>query len=778
MTTPFRFGYRFLSKAFQAPGRVAPRRRRLRPTVTALESRALLSMLTVSNINDTGTGSLRAAVAQADADGGGDMIVFSSLFNTPQTITLTSGQLELTGTAAATTIDGPGANLLSVSGNNFSRVFQIDPGVTASISGLTITGGNGGNYGNGGGGLYNRGGTVTLTNCAVSGNSSYHGGGLSNYGNPYVDVPFATMSLTNCTISGNHAFGSFAGLGGGLYTKAYSNATLTNCTVSGNSAQVGGGLSTDSSGTATLTNCTVSGNSAAQDGGLLLLTRGTLNNTIVAGNSSSGGSFSGRDIFGTFSGSNNLIGGNPLLAPLGDYGGPTQTMALLPGSPAIDAGTSTGAPTTDQRGLGRVGGVDIGAFESQGFMLDYVSGSNQSATVDTAFTNPLVVNVNANNSVEPVAGGVVTYTGPSTGASVAPNPSTAAITAGGQASLPATANTVGGSYTVTTSAAGARSASFSLTNTPGAATQLVVSGFPNPVIAGSPGAVTITALDQFGNVDNSGPNAFNGTVTITSSDGLATLPSSAALSNGSGNFNVTLKTAGTQSITATVGSITGSQTGITVNPAAANAYRISAASTTPTAGANDQLTLELVDQFGNIESSGPNDFSGGKTLTFSGLATSPGGYVPTITDKNGTAVNLGTSEVLTFTHGVSSAGGILVATDVQTAALAVTDGALSSSGPGGTGVSLTVSPAAEAVAVVSGSGQSATVAQTFANPLVVVVTDIYGNLFPNVSVTFAVRPARLQGLRHCVRVARRPPPPPTVRRASRPRPTRSPVATA
>src|SRR5262249_52478425 len=84
-------------------GEACGRSRRLRPTVMELEGRALLSTLTVSNTDDSGAGSLRAAVAQANADGGGDTIVFSSLFNAPQTITL-SGQLELTGTTGTTTI--------------------------------------------------------------------------------------------------------------------------------------------------------------------------------------------------------------------------------------------------------------------------------------------------------------------------------------------------------------------------------------------------------------------------------------------------------------------------------------------------------------------------------------------------------------------------------------------------------------------------------------------------------------------------------------------------
>ena len=110
--------------------RAARRTRRLRPAVMALEGRALLSTLTVSNTNDSGPGSLRAAVAQANSDGGGDTIEFSSLFNTPQTITLTSGQLALTGTAT-TTISGPGASLLTVSGNHAGRVFAVYGGSAA-----------------------------------------------------------------------------------------------------------------------------------------------------------------------------------------------------------------------------------------------------------------------------------------------------------------------------------------------------------------------------------------------------------------------------------------------------------------------------------------------------------------------------------------------------------------------------------------------------------------------------------------------------------------------
>ena len=166
----------------------------------------------------------------------------------------------------------------------------------------------------------------------------------------------------------------------------------------------------------------------------------TIGNTIVAENTAT---TSGPDAFGTFaSQGNNLIGEtdgssgwigsdlagtiaeplDPLLAPLSNYGGPNQTMALLPGSPAIDAGSNALVPagvTTDQRGFSRFtnGVVDIGAFESSGFTITVASGSGQSTGVLTAFPTALAVTVTANDSIEPVAGGVVAFTPPSSGAS-------------------------------------------------------------------------------------------------------------------------------------------------------------------------------------------------------------------------------------------------------------------------------------------------------------------------------------------------------------------------
>jgi hypothetical protein len=447
--------------------------------VMALEGRTLLSTWTVTKAgNDDGSsGTLSWAVGKANADGGGDTIAFdANVFATPQQIAL-NNTLVLTGTAGATTITGPAAGV-SV-GTAGPRDFQINPGVTASISGLTITGGGlldsfgkltltnctiSQSYATNGGALAIVGGTATLIDCTVSGNTaSADGGGLNVSGtlsNP------GTVTLLNCTVSGNRAYN-----GGGLFIDQYGGATLTNCTVSGNSASPrftnhGGGLF--NLGTVTLTNCTISGTY----GGLYNAGTATLTNTIVAGN--------GGDIanFGTVSGNYNLIGdgsgisggtgnltGDPMLAPLGDYGGPTQTMALLPGSPAIGAGTADGAPNNDQRNEPRIGHVDIGAFQSQGFTLTPAAGSTpQSAVTGAGFTNPLTVMVTAANKIEPVNGGVISFMVPASGASATLSAATVVI-ANGTAGVKATANNTMGAYTVTASANGAGSASFALTNT-------------------------------------------------------------------------------------------------------------------------------------------------------------------------------------------------------------------------------------------------------------------------------------------------------------------------
>ena len=234
----------------------------------------------VVNTTADGSGSppgkldLRGAVDLADVLPGDQTITFDpTVFGTAQTITLTVGQLELSDTTGTETITGPAAGV-TVSGGGASRVFQVDPNVTASISGMTITGGS--TAGNGGG-LYNYGGDLTLTDCTISGNSAGDSGGgldttaaagdLASYVNAVTADPTNTFLATN--ISPIHAdqlqrqrqLRSRRPYGPGGVESA-GTTTLTNCTVSGNSAGNDGGGLYNYGGTITLTNCTVSGNSA------------------------------------------------------------------------------------------------------------------------------------------------------------------------------------------------------------------------------------------------------------------------------------------------------------------------------------------------------------------------------------------------------------------------------------------------------------------------------------------------------------------------------------
>jgi hypothetical protein len=302
-------------------------------------------------------------------------------------------------------------------------------------------------------------------------------------------------------------------------------------------------------------NCTIANNSGGQASGLEVLGAGgqataRYVNTIFANagsgspNVATGGSASitsqGHNIAddgsGNLTGSGDKPNTNPRLAPLGNYGGPTQTMALLPGSPAIDAGTSTGAPATDQRGLSPVGTVDIGAFESQGFTLSAGGSTSQSAAITAAFANSLVVTVTANNSVEPVAGGLLTFTAPATGASAAftsANP--AVVAADGTARVSAQANdTVGGPYSVTVAASGAAAAAgfagFSLSNTKASTSVQVASDASSATYGQSVTfSATITAPQY------TGGHAVGGTADLVI-DG-STLQSGVAVNNGRVTFS-------------------------------------------------------------------------------------------------------------------------------------------------------------------------------------------------------------------------------------------------
>ena len=178
----FRIGA--LNKRWNQGPDAARGRLRLRPGLMALEGRTLLSTFTVNSTADNGSaGTLRWAISQANASNQAETIVFSSLFNTPQTIHLSGGPL-IALRPGGHHDHGPGENLLSISGNSASRVFRITSGSSASLSGLTITGGN--VHGNGGG-MQNNGGTLALT-TSYSAATRRDGGGLFNNGSRDADT--------------------------------------------------------------------------------------------------------------------------------------------------------------------------------------------------------------------------------------------------------------------------------------------------------------------------------------------------------------------------------------------------------------------------------------------------------------------------------------------------------------------------------------------------------------------------------------------------------------
>ena len=359
------------------------------------QSTAGAADILVVNNNDSGVGSLRQAIASNDTLGGGNNIVFSN--SVTGTIMLGSELLISNGVS----ITGPGQSVLTISGNNATRIFHLTNSVTAVISGLTLA--NGGGGGSMGGGILQNSGSLTLigctiTACAIPG----FGGGMEADGS--LTASNCTFSTNTCEISGGGIYATAAltldactffqntlGFGGGgAINYSGSQGIIRNCTFSGNQGP-GGGLA--NSGTMAVTNCTFSGNSGGAGGGINNSGTITVRNTIIAGNT---GNSSGPDCAGTFiSAGFNFIGKtdgssgwgatgdqtgtvaspiNPQLGPLSNNGGPTMTMALFFGSPALDKGNSSGI-AVDQRGAVRPfdfpsipnaaggDGSDIGAFE-------------------------------------------------------------------------------------------------------------------------------------------------------------------------------------------------------------------------------------------------------------------------------------------------------------------------------------------------------------------------------------------------------------------------------
>ncbi len=205
-----------------------PRRRARRPVsppcwpLEQLEARLVPTAYTVTTLADGVAGSLRDAITHANADHGTDTVNFKP--GLTGTIVLSGGELHITDDL---TITGPGADKLTVSGNNNSRIFTVDQGQTVTISGLTIEGGNAGS--GDGGGLDNF-GKVTVSNSVFTSNSAYVGGGLTNESG-------GTASVSGSTFTSNSAT-----YGGGLANESGGTASVSGSTFTSNSATFGGGL--------------------------------------------------------------------------------------------------------------------------------------------------------------------------------------------------------------------------------------------------------------------------------------------------------------------------------------------------------------------------------------------------------------------------------------------------------------------------------------------------------------------------------------------------------
>ncbi|MGC2300348.1 MAG: choice-of-anchor D domain-containing protein [Acidobacteriaceae bacterium] len=393
------------------------------------------------------TCSLRDAMLAAEANNGGaGNITFKS--GLAGTTTLTAALPALAGQII---MQGPGAKLITVSGNNSATVgsiFQISSGATVSISGLTIANG----YGTGtssnttgdGGGIFNN-GTLAVSASTLS-NSTALGAAGAIYNNNS-----STLTISDSTFASNSATVG----GGAIYTNS-GNVTINNSTFSSNTSGEGGAILTSISAV-TIRNSTFS-NNTAPSGGAITFALGNLNvtNSIFVGNTgpaihSAGGDNINFNLYyqnydtGTTTEDDcfnchtntNAISGNPDLAPLANYGGPTPTMLPLPSSAAICAASSALIPnglTTDQRGFpnsttyNSTACYDLGAVQTNYSLSFTAEPPSSTAVPGTAMSPAPAVTVKESGTI--LTAGPATVAATDLNSDLTTSPATATTTAG------------------------------------------------------------------------------------------------------------------------------------------------------------------------------------------------------------------------------------------------------------------------------------------------------------------------------------------------------------
>lgn len=253
---------------------------------------------------------------------------------------------------------GARATVVSETSGGDGRVFLVEQNAQLTLSGLAVSGARNVS----GVLLFGGGNSLVAEGVTFAGNHGAAKGGA-------IDGTAGAVSLTNSTVAGNSA----SAQGGGIYSGGMgSSLSLTNSTVSANSAPSGAGIHVAAAGTATLSSVTLADN--AGDANLWVApapTAVSLSKTIVGSCAGTPPASLGRNLDPGGScglaGGGDLAGADPRVGPLFDNGGPTDTMALLPGSAAIDAAGSCPPPERDQRGVPRpqAGACDIGAYEAQ-----------------------------------------------------------------------------------------------------------------------------------------------------------------------------------------------------------------------------------------------------------------------------------------------------------------------------------------------------------------------------------------------------------------------------
>ena len=387
-----------------------------------------MALFTVTNLNDGANvaGSLRAAIAAANATVGPDIIEFTPGLN--GTITLTNGELTITDSV---TIVGLGADV-TVDANDLSRVFTINDGddsteQTVEISGLTITGGNADD----GGGVFNA-EDLVLSEMVIRGNNATNdGGGVFNAaeartrifdssirrnsavddGGGVANDYYGTLVLVRSTISGNSADDDGGGVtnngllrarrsrinnntagqdGGGIDNDIYSIAILDNSTISNNTAErYGGGIYNDYVGTLEVNQTTIAGNSGDYGGGVFnsFLADTTITNSTISGNTadSYGGGIANDD-YAPLLVSNSTISGNAAGIAGGGISNAADAIAVVENT-----------TISDNFAIGTGGGIDNGEDAVIGIVNSLVSGNIAALGSEVYNLGTGTVDANANN---------------------------------------------------------------------------------------------------------------------------------------------------------------------------------------------------------------------------------------------------------------------------------------------------------------------------------------------------------------------------------------------